>query len=153
MNEPTESISVEVLQNYSEADAAMLGTLLPYLTSRFDGSPASEKLITNITGSPSHDLFVARLQDGTIVGIASLSMVLGISSDKSAYLEDFVISPDHRGQGIADLLWTHLLDWCKQRGIAKLIFTSKPEKVAAHGFYLKHGARIRDTNAFVKVIE
>lgn len=153
MNEPTESISIEILQAYSKDDAAMLGTLLTYLSSRFDSSPASEELITAIIESPSHDLFVARLQNGTVVGLATLSAVFGVSSGRAAYLEDFVVSPEYRGHGVADLLWAHLLEWCKKRGITKLVFTSKPEKAAAHRFYLKHGAKIRNTNAFVKAVE
>ncbi len=153
MNEPTKNISVETLQNYSDTDAAMLGALLAHLSTRFDGSPASEELITAIARSSSHDMFVARLQDETIIGIATLSTKLGISSGRAACLEDFVVSPDYRGQGVADLLWNQLLDWCKERGITHLVFTSNPKKAAAHRFYLKHGAEIRNTSAFVKVIE
>lgn len=153
MNEPTKSASVDILQHYSKKDATELGLLLPHLSSRFGGSPVAEELISSIIESPFHDLFVARVHDGNIAGVATLSTVLGISSGKGACLEDFVVSPDYRGQGIADLLWASLVEWCEQRNIAKLTFTSKPERSAAHRFYLKHGAQIRETSAFVKIIE
>lgn len=152
MNEPTKSASIEILRDYSKEDAGTLGTLLTHLSSQFDGDPVAKELLSVIIGSPFHDLFIARSQDGDIIAAACLSTVFGISSGKNAHLEDFVVSPDHRGQGVADLLWTSIIEWCKQRDIIKLTFTSKPERTAAHRFYLKQGAQIRETSAFIKII-
>lgn len=153
MNEPTNTISVDILQQYSSKDAIMLGQLLTHLSSRFTGEPVTEHLLTAIINSSSHALFTARTSDGTIIGCATLSTVLGISSGRCAQLEDFVVSPDYRGQGVADLLWSNLIDWCEQQDITKLNFTSNPTRIAAHKFYKKHGAATRDTFVFVKNIQ
>jgi len=153
MNEPTKNVSVEALGHYSESDAAMLGALLAELSSQFSGEPVEESTIRNIIESPSHDVLVARLQDGTIVGTATLSIIRGIGAGTNAYLEDFIVSEHHRGQGISDQLWQAVLDWCSIHQLGKLAFTSRPERAAAHRFYLKHGATVRDTSAFVKIIE
>lgn len=153
MNEPTNTISVDILQQYSSQDAAMLGQLLAHLSSRFTGEPVPKQSLTTIIDSSSHALLTARTPDGTIIGCATLSIILGISSGRCAQLEDFVVSPDYRGQGVADLLWNNLINWCKHQHITKLNFTSNPTRIAAHKFYKKHGAATRDTFVFVKNIQ
>lgn len=152
MSEPTKTIPVEVLEQYSEDDAASLGKLLTHLSSRFDGKPIEKSRLLRIIESSSHDTLVARTQDTSIVGTATLSIILGASGSSAAYLEDFVVAPEFRSTGLADEIWDKIIQWCNTHDVEVLKFTSKPERAAAHRFYLKHGATIRDTSSFSKTI-
>ena len=92
---------------------------------------------------------IARSDDQSIVGSATLSLVMGgISAGKVAYLEDFAVSTKIQGQGIGGKIWDEIINWCKQKNVSSLEFTSKPSRVEAHAFYKKRGAGIRDTSAF-----
>ena len=152
MNQPTPT-TIEVLAAYSSEDAAMMGSLLPYLSDKFDGAPLDEGLLRDIISSPHHDQLVARNTDGAIVGMATVSVVLGAGVTRGAYLEDFVVHPDTQGMGVGGALWEAIISWCQEKGAKKLDFTSSPSKEAAQRFYLKHGAVVRDTNHFRKTIE
>jgi GNAT superfamily N-acetyltransferase len=143
MNQP--DISVERLTLFSEADAAGIGRLMPFLSEDLNGDPIKEELLRAIIDSPYHEQLVARM-DGKIVGTATMNLLMGPAVDKEGYLEDFVSDPSVR-QGIGDRLWGMMEEWCNERGI-DFSFTSRPSRVKAHSFYEKHGAVVRDTTAF-----
>lgn len=147
MNHSDFNFTTEELTRYSVEDATDIGRLLPYLSDAFDGSPTSKERLESIISSSFHTQLVAR-SGNEIVGIATLSILLGAGSGKSAWLEDFVVSPNVRGTGVADALWNAIIDWCKQQQVKSLNFTSRPSRVAAHHFYKKRGATIRETDSF-----
>lgn len=138
-------VTIEHLSSYSDADAAGIGRLMPFLTSRLTGEPMSEDLLTEIINSPHHEQLVARL-DGMIVGAATLSILMGPAVGKMGYLEDFIADPDVR-LGIGGRIWSEIEKWCTERNI-DLSFTSKPERVKAHEFYKSHGAVPRDSTTY-----
>jgi len=144
MNEP--EVQIERLADYSAADAAGLGRLMPFLSERLSGDPVDEQLLQDIINSPYHDQLIARLE-GRIVGAATLNLLLGPAVGRAGYLEDFVTDPEVRGRGVADKIWQEMLGWCRERGVS-LEFTSHPKRVAAHRFYARQGAEIRETTVF-----
>ena len=144
-------IVVERLETYSEADAAGIGRLMPFLSERLNNEPMAEDVLRAIVESPHHDQLVAKL-DGLIVGAATMNLLMGPGVNKQGYLEDFVTDPKYRGQGIGDRVWQAMIDWCKEQEV-DLSFTSNPSREEAHRFYLNHGAEIRDTNAFHMSVE
>lgn len=152
MNQPDSSAIVEELTSYTDEDATQIGKVLPHLSDTFDGQPIPESRLKAIIDSPSHAQLVARVND-EIVGIASLSLIMGAGSGYTVWLEDFVVSPEARGTGVADKLWDAMIDWCKQKQAKALNFTSRSSRVAAHRFYEKHGATIRDTSVFRKSLK
>ncbi len=139
-------VTVERLDRYTARDAAAIGTLLPSLTPDFSGNPINKALLDEIIMSPHHDQLVARIA-GDIVGIATLSITIGVGAGRKAYLEDFVVSPEHQGKGIGSALWRDIAKWCRKHN-APLHFTSSAKRKAAHQFYLKHGATIHETVVF-----
>lgn len=151
MNQPTPLITIEALTTYSAEDAADIGRLLPHLSQRFDGSAMSEKVLRDIISSPYHDQLIARDDQGHIVGTATLSIIMA-TDGHNAWLEDFVVDPHVQGAGIGGKLWDAMLEWCRTKDARKLSFTSRPTRTAAHAFYLKRGAEIRDTSYFKKDI-
>lgn len=153
MNQPTPSVAIEVLTDYSSQDAIDIGQLLPHLSDIFDGSPVSEHVLRDIIASPYHDQLVARNDQGRIVGTATITITMGAAVGRNAWLEDFVVDPTVQGAGIGSRLWDAMIDWCRKRSVHKLGFTSNPTRTAAHAFYLKRGAEIRDTSYFKKTID
>ncbi len=144
MNKP--DVIVERLNEYSEADAAGIGRLMPFLSERLSDEPMAEDVLRAIVESPHHDQLVARL-DGLIVGAATMNLLMGPGVSKQGYLEDFVTDPQLRGQGIGDRVWQAMMYWCEEQGV-DLSFTSNPSRKEAHRFYLNHGAEIRETSVF-----
>lgn len=146
-------IVIESLTEYSAKDATEIGELMPYLSKKFDGSPISKELLTEIINSPSHEQLVARDESDKIVGTATLTIVIGAAIGKIAYLHDLVVDSKIQGAGIGSEIWKAIIDWCKNNNIDKLEFTSNPKKEGAHRFYLKHGAEIYETSFFRKIID
>ncbi len=142
-------IRVEKLQKYDEGLAVAMGRLLMDLSSKWDGSPVSQAWIEDIIASKHHDQLLA-FDGDELVGMATVTLVLGAKIDKNAYLEDFVVSSGRQGQGIGRILWQEIVAWGKEKGAKRLEFTSsgQDKKSGAVAFYLKMGAEIRDTNAF-----
>lgn len=145
-------MNIEILTEYSPADAVALGRLMPHLSDTFDGSPVPEALLRDIIASPYHDQLVARDKQGAIIGTATLTVTMGAAVGRNGWLEDFVVDPTVQGGGIGSQLWDAMIDWCRTHGVHKLGFTSNPTRTAAHAFYLKRGAEIRDTSYFKKEI-
>ncbi len=54
-----------------------------------------------------------------------------------AELEYFYVGPECIGKGLGKLLWTHLVGYCKENGIAGISLVTSPQAV---GFYTKLGA-------------
>mgnify|MGYP001205311056 CR=1 FL=1 len=143
-------LSVERLKVYTPEDAAGIGKLMPILSDEFSGDPIPEEHLRGIINSPSHDQLVARAQ-GRIVGAATLSLIFGAGAQRKAWLEDFVSDPESGIKGVGQSLWDEMLVWCSERDTG-LHFTSRASREAAHKFYLKNGAEIRDTTVFVKTV-
>jgi GNAT superfamily N-acetyltransferase len=144
-------ITIERLKEYSETDAADIGRLMAILTEKADGQPINEQLLRNIIESPWHEQFAARDENGRVVGTATLSEILGPfvgGYGRTAYLEDLVVDPEIRGAGIGSRLWDEMLVWCRERGLKRMEFTSNPRRQAVYDFYLKRGAKVRDTAFF-----
>lgn len=152
MNQPTSPVSVERLATYSHEDAIGIAKLLPYLSDSLSDRPIPRQTLETIINSPLHDQFVARATDGTIVGAATASIITGVSTGRSAWLEDFIVDPQRQGFGIGSRLWDALIEWCEMNDASSLGFTSNAKRVGAHKFYKSRGAVIRDTCHFKKDI-
>lgn len=139
-------ISIERLAVYTEQDAIDMGKLMPVLSDKFTNQSIESGLLKEIIESPFHEQIIARL-DGKIVGCATLSITMGVGAGRKAYLEDFVVDPTIQGQGIGGKIWDEITKWCIERDL-KLFFTSNAKKEAAHNFYLKRDAIVRDTTVF-----
>lgn len=146
----SDEISVEYLTVYTPEDAAGIGRLMPYLSESFSSDPVPEDILRAIIESDDRAQFVARISSH-IVGVATLNTIIGAGAGKKAWLEDFVSDPEATQKGIGQAIWNEVEVWCRQRNL-NLHFTSRPGREAAHHFYLKNGAQVRDTIAFKKHI-
>lgn len=141
-------IEVKRLEKYTTVVAEkMRGLMIELSRSGKDRGEIPEAWFQDITESAWHDILLA--YDGEeILGMASLSVVMGAGIRKNAYLEDFVVSTSARGKGVGGALWQAMLDWGKEKGCKRLEFTCGEGREVAQKFYKEHGAVVYDTNFF-----
>lgn len=144
---------VKKLETYTPEVAARVRELLIQLSrSGKDKGEIPREWFEDVISSPYHDLLIAE-EDGKILGIATLSILMGPGIRKNAYLEDFVTDSTVRGKGIGSALWQAMLDWAAEKGCKDLEFTCGHGRESAQAFYKHHGASVYDTNFFRKPIE
>lgn len=141
---------VKTLFKYTPETAVRIRELMIQLSrSGKDKGEISREWLEEIINSPYHDILIALDDNGKIIGMASLSIIINFK-DKKAYLEDFVTDAAARGQGVGSALWNEMLKWAATHGCTELDFTSGYDRTAAHQFYLNHDAKIYDTAFFRK---
>ena len=146
-------IQVKTLHKYDEKTANRIRELLIQLSrSGKDRGEIPKEWFDDLISSPYHDMLVVYANDQEIIGIATLSIIMGPIVRKIAYLEDFVVDSNLRGHGVGSILWDAMLSWAKGKGCSELCFTSGHGREAAQQFYLNKGAEIYDTNYFRKPI-
>ncbi|MBQ3320886.1 GNAT family N-acetyltransferase [Candidatus Saccharibacteria bacterium] len=141
------------LTEYTPETANRIRELLIQLSrSGKDRGEIPEDWFKELINSSFHDMLLAIDDDNKIVGIATLSIIMGPIVRKIAYLEDFVTDSSVRGKGIGSALWDEMLIWAKEKGCSELCFTSGHGRESAQTFYQNRGAEIYDTNYFRKPI-
>lgn len=146
-------MKIEILKEYNPKTANRIRELLIQLSrSGKDRGEIPEQWFQDLINSDSHDMLLAIDENNQIVGIATLSIIMGPIVRKVAYLEDFVTDKSVRGQGVGGQLWKAMLDWAKSKGCTELNFTSGHGREAAQAFYKNKGAEVYDTNFFRKSI-
>lgn len=142
-------MKITILDKYTPETADRVRELLIQLSrSGKDRGEIPEQWFKTLIESDSHDMLLATSDNGEIIGIATLSIIMGPIVRRVAYLEDFVTDAEVRGQGIGSALWSAMLDWARDKGCTELCFTSGHGREAAQAFYLHKGAEIYDTNFF-----
>ncbi|MBR3056186.1 GNAT family N-acetyltransferase [Candidatus Saccharibacteria bacterium] len=146
-------MKITTLTEYTPETAQRIRELLIQLSrSGKDRGEIPEEWFTDLINSPFHDMLLAINDAGKIIGIATLSVIMGPIVRRVAYLEDFVTDSSVRGQGVGTQLWSAMLDWARTKHCTELCFTSGHGREAAQAFYQKKGAEIYDTNYFRKSI-
>ncbi len=144
---------VKKLETYTPEVAARVRELLIQLSrSGKDKGEIPREWFEDVINSSYHDLLIAE-EDGKILGIATLSILMGPGIRKNAYLEDFVTDSTVRGKGIGSALWQAMLEWAAEKGCQDLEFTCGHGRESAQEFYKHHGAEVYDTNFFRKHVE
>lgn len=136
------------LTEYTPEVASRIRELLIQLSrSGKDKGEISREWFEGIIDSPWHDLLIAE-NDGRIIGIACVSVMMGAGIGKNAYLEDFVVDSEARCGGVGSALWNEMLKWAAEKGCKRMEFTCGNGREVAQAFYKKHGAEVYDTNFF-----
>lgn len=142
-------MKIQLLTEYNETTANRIRELLIQLSrSGKDRGEIPREWFDDLIASPSHDMLLAIDDNDTIIGIATLSIIMGPIIRKAAYLEDFVTDSSVRGQGVGSALWDAMLEWARGKKCTELCFTSGHGREAAQTFYKNKGAEIYDTNYF-----
>lgn len=141
-------MEIKRLEKYSPEIAQRVRELLIELSrSGKDKGEIPKEWFLNIINSPWHDLILA-VEDGKILGMASVTIIMGAGVGKNVYLEDFVVSSEARGKGVGGKIWEEIIKWGKEKGAKRLEFTCGNGRDIAQAFYKNHGAEIYETNFF-----
>ena len=138
------SIMIATADDAEELHAA-LQHLVPQL-SRSNPAPSLDEVRAMLTHD-SVTQFVARRDDGSIVGVSTLA-TFPIPTAVRAWVEDVIVDEASNNQGIGRQLIDAMLDRARQLGAKTVDLTSRPSREAANHLYLKAGFEVRDTNVF-----
>jgi ribosomal protein S18 acetylase RimI-like enzyme len=120
--------------------------LVPQLTD--NNPPPSLNLLAALVESEASTLLVARADDGSILGAATLTVYL-VPTGTRAIIEDVIVDGFARGQGIGEALVRRCLEIARQKGAPAVTLTSNPKREAANRLYQRMGFLKRETNAYV----
>jgi ribosomal protein S18 acetylase RimI-like enzyme len=109
--------------------------------------PPSAAELQELIGSPACHLLLARVADGTIVGMLTLA-VFRIPTGLRAWIEDVVVDEAARGQGVGAELTNAAIRLAGERGARTVDLTSRPSREAANRLYQRLGFVQRGTNVY-----
>lgn len=79
---------------------------------------------------------IARDAEGKAMGMVSAQLVVSTAQGApSAWVEDMVVSPEHRGAGTGKALLQSVLDWARQQGATRAQLLVDTENEPALGYY------------------
>ena len=135
------------IEQATEADAELLEAihrLLPQLNEA-RVPPTLEQLAETVA---TQTLLIARSDDGTIIGTATLIMYR-VSSGLKARLEDVIVDGSARGQGIGEALTREVMARANAARVLMLELTSMPYRETANRLYKRLGFVRKPTNVYV----
>ena len=97
-------VQIGTMTEYDANIAEDMGKILTGLSSKYDGSQIEREWIEDIIESANHDVLLATIDD-KLVGVATVSIVMGPLIKKNVYLEDFVVDQSYQGRGIGTQLF------------------------------------------------
>lgn len=109
---------------------------------------ACRSIIDEMLAKEDSHLFVARSDDGRIVGMTTVCCFT-IPTGRHATIEDVVVLPECQGLGLGRKLVESALDYLRGTGQAyKVGLTSKPARIAANALYRSMGFKQKETNVY-----
>jgi aminoglycoside 6'-N-acetyltransferase I len=81
---------------------------------------------------PGNAVFMA-LEDGRLVGVATVTTGFGFETGCYAEVEDLYVEPEQRGRGLAVALLDAAFAWCRSEGCAEVEVVVTPDAEARHG--------------------
>ncbi len=135
---------IEKVDHYSDELLAALQRLLPQLSPT---ATIDEAWLREVLADPAAQLYVARDEEGEIVGTFSLTLQK-IPTGPKMWLEDVVVDERVRGKGLGEALVQEAIGIARRPGVKSLNLTSSPERVAANKLYQKMGFEKRETNVY-----
>jgi ribosomal protein S18 acetylase RimI-like enzyme len=139
------TVQVEVAEKATDELVAAFERLLPQLSR--SAKPLDLAAVAQMVAHDANTLFVARGDDGAILGTLTLVMV-PIPSGLRARIEDVVVDSDARGLGIGSALTEAAITAARQAGARTLDLTSRPERDSAGRLYERLGFRQRDSRLY-----
>ncbi len=97
----------------------------------------------------THSYFLALVQEGKVMGLGVISKMTH-PANVTGYVNNIVVHPDTRGQGLFSVIMDDLEEKAAQWGCTDLALTCSRE--AVQGMYLKRGYTHKETNFYLKKI-
>ena len=133
----------------TEADAEELHAALQLLVPQLSRSnpPPSLDAVRAMLAHDAVTQFVARRDDGSIVGVSTLA-TFPIPTATRGWVEDVIVDEASNNQGIGRLLLDAMVERARELGCKTVDLTSRPSREAANHLYRKAGFDQRDTNVY-----
>jgi ribosomal protein S18 acetylase RimI-like enzyme len=138
-------MKVEVFEGPASELADALDKLVPQLSK--SNPPPSTDAVAAMLASEAITQFVARDDDGTIVGVSTLA-VFPIPTARRAWIEDVIVDEAARGLGVGEALTRAMIERSRELQCATVELTSRPTREAANRLYQRVGFTPRDTNVW-----
>ncbi|UAY57211.1 GNAT family N-acetyltransferase [Arachidicoccus terrestris] len=87
-------------------------------------------------------LVIADEASGKLIGMALYYIRYSTWKGQRLYLEDLIVSEQHRGRGLGKALFDALLDIAKNEGFRGMVWQALDWNTPALDFYRKYGARL-----------
>jgi GNAT superfamily N-acetyltransferase len=141
MDNPTGKICV---RQADAADIPRLSDLLGLLFAQeADFQPDAEKQsrgLALIIGQPETGRIYCAMDGETIVGMVSLLYTVSTAEGgRAAWLEDMIVHPDRRAQGIGDQLLRAAVNGARSTGCLRLTLLTDATNLGAQRFYARAG--------------
>jgi GNAT superfamily N-acetyltransferase len=113
----------------------------------YEVSPSDDDLLVlsrSMIADPEREgvQLIARAQDGTAVGFASLFWSWStLSASRIGVMNDLFVAPEGRGEGTADVLIAECLERCRQRGASSLGWQTAKDNHRAQKVYDRVGGK------------
>jgi GNAT superfamily N-acetyltransferase len=96
--------------------------------------------LTHIISNPEIGLIFVARQDSQIVGMVSLLYTISTSlGERVALLEDMVVLPNARGNGVGSHLIEQAIHFARTNGCKRITLLTDRTNESAQRFYQKHG--------------
>lgn len=92
-----------------------------------------------IGDSSAGTIFVCEADESIIGMVSLLNLVSTALGKKVAMLEDMIVDPEWRGQGIGAMLLDHACSWARENGYGRITLLTDGDNVPAQRFYGAHG--------------
>ena len=138
-------MNVEIFDGEPSELADAFKQLVPQLSKSNPGPPVD--FVETMLGSDAITQFVARDDDGRIVGVATL-VIFPIPTAWRAWIEDVIVDESLNGRGIGSALTLAMVEHSRAAGCKTVDLTSRPKREAANHMYRKLGFVERDTHVY-----
>lgn len=130
--------------NYSEPLRQRLEELLNQLTPL--PSTLSEQTLRAVLDDSASRLYLLE-EENRVVGMLTLGIYHSPTGSKG-WIEDVVVDDACRGRGYGRMLVAHAIEEARKAGVAQLMLTSNPLRVAANKLYQAMGFEKKETNCY-----
>lgn len=138
----------EVLIDLTARDVTDIKELLSEV---FDWPPAAAERVDvrlpRVIIHPDAEIIVSRDANDRIVGTLLTNVMEGAVITRGE-VHNLAVAEDFRGQGRSGAMLDLALDRFRQRGVERVLLTSRPEREAAHHLYASRGFKARATTPY-----
>jgi ribosomal protein S18 acetylase RimI-like enzyme len=138
-------LRVEIFEGDASELAEAFVTLVPQLST--SNPPPSLAYVEAMLASDAITQYVARDDNGSIIGVSTLAM-FPIPTSWRAWVEDVIVDESARGEGVGEALTSAMINAAQERGCKTIELTSRPSREAANRLYLRLGFKVRETNVY-----
>jgi GNAT superfamily N-acetyltransferase len=137
----TKQLNIKIAEQNDITEVAKLLQILIQQEAEFTPNiELQEKGIAKIIDNPEIGSIITIIDNDTIVGMVNILFTISTAiGQKAAILEDFVVLPQYRNQGIGKQLFEWTINYAKEFGCKRITLLTDGNNSGAHKFYKSFG--------------